>query len=211
MHHAEQGIAQRLKAQTSNNQLHLVHRLDTATSGCLLLAKHKQAAAELGVLFQARQISKYYIALLDKKPKRKQGSIVGDMKNRRGGQWALLHSRENPAVTQFFTESVKPGLRLALVRPITGKTHQIRVAMKSLGASIIGDQRYTGSTADRLYLHAWHLSFTYHGQQITCQALPEHGQLFAQTEVEDWFDNAPSPDTLSWPTMPQFIANKASC
>jgi len=57
----------------------------------------------------------------------------------RRGAWKLARSKESPALTEFVSTSLGQGLRLFLLRPYTGKTHQLRVAMKSLGAPIIGD------------------------------------------------------------------------
>ncbi|MFC3093176.1 TIGR01621 family pseudouridine synthase [Alteromonas sediminis] len=199
MHDKDSGIVQQVHAQTGIANLHLVHRLDTPTSGCLILATNKKAAATLSRMFSYHQIDKYYIALLANKPKKKQGSVIGDMINRRSGQRALTHSKDNPAVTQFLSESIEPGLRLALVKPITGKTHQIRVAMKSLGSPIIGDDRYGGAAADRLYLHAWHLRFEYANETITCYAKPLAGDLFSLQSFDTWLERAPAPETLKWP------------
>ena len=193
------GIIGVLKRQVKAEQLFLVHRLDRDTSGCLIVAKNKSAAATLSKQFEQRQVSKFYLALLDKKPKKKQGSICGDMINRRKGQRVLLKTKINPAVTQFFTYSVKPGIRLAIVKPITGKTHQIRVALKSIAAPIIGDQRYGGSDADRLYLHALQVMFCYHDQPITCIAQPNLGQQFATESFKQCVQQIGAVENLPWP------------
>ena len=199
MHDAEIGITQLLSRQLQITTLYLVHRLDTPTSGCLVLATNKSSAAYLSSLFENRQIEKFYLALIDNKPKKKQGTIIGDMINRRSGQRALLRSKDNPAITQFLTYSLEPSLRMALVKPVTGKTHQIRVALKSLGAPIIGDDRYGGTPADRLYLHAWHIRFKYHDEDIVCYAKPEKGDFFNLRSTEDWLDTTPPPEKLNWP------------
>ena len=117
----ELGIVELLKRQLNVPQLFLCHRLDTGTSGCLCLAENEHLAAEIGLLFETRQVSKYYLALSDKKPKKKQGLIIGDMKNRRGGQHILLKTTDNPAVTQFFSQSAKQGIRGFLLKPHSGK------------------------------------------------------------------------------------------
>jgi len=199
MHDNELGVVNLVHRQTGIANLHLVHRLDTPTSGCLILATNKKSAATLSRMFSYHQVDKYYIALLDSKPKKKQGSVIGDMINRRSGQRALTQSKENPAITQFMSHAIAPGLRLALVKPITGKTHQIRVAMKSLSSPIIGDDRYGGSLSDRLYLHAWHLRFQYADELISCYAKPQSGDFFASEPFDNWLDTAPAPETLNWP------------
>lgn len=143
------------------DRLYAVHRLDTATSGMVLFATSKHAAGLLAKAFRERRVHKYYIALSSRRPAKKQGSVVGDMTPGRRGAWKLLHTSMNPAVTRFWSTSlaqVQPGLRLYLIKPETGRTHQIRVAMKSLGAAILGDELYGAAAAaqhhHRMYLHA---------------------------------------------------------
>jgi tRNA pseudouridine32 synthase/23S rRNA pseudouridine746 synthase len=122
----------------------------------------KQALRTLLLLcFRERRVAKYYIALSARKPQRKQGSVTGDMVRGRSSSWKLLRSSNKPAVTRFQSYSlaaVQPGLRLYLLKPETGRTHQLRVAMKSLGAAILGDPLYGNAAAaaeqERMYLHA---------------------------------------------------------
>lgn len=156
----------------------LVHRLDKATSGLLILALSKEAAVTFYHLFAQHQIQKTYWALSADKPKKKQGKIIGDMQKSRRGAWKLLHSRENPAVTTFQSQSIEPNLRWFILQPQTGKTHQLRVAMKSLGSPILGDELYQGKKADRVYLHCHRLDFCYQGAQISVQTLPTSGELW---------------------------------
>lgn len=201
MHDSDKGIITVLAAQLAETDLYLCHRLDDGTSGCLIIARNAGAAATLSGLFARREIQKYYVALAPGKPKKKQGSIVGDMKNRRGGQHILLKSRDNPAATQFFCHSISPGLRAYLVRPLTGKTHQIRVALKSLGCPILGDQLYGGQNADRLYLHAWRVEFHYDGQPIAVHCLPASGSEFLTTVFSEWLARFSAPAALPWPDL----------
>ncbi|MCL7719644.1 pseudouridine synthase [Actinobacillus pleuropneumoniae] len=65
-------------------------------------------------------------------------------------------------------------------KPKTGKTHQLRVAMKSLGSPILGDQRYAGTAADRVYLHAYQLKFDYQGESFCIQSQPTSGRFWAK-------------------------------
>ena len=177
-----------------------VHRLDKDTSGLLLLARGQPVAAALGAAFAGREVQKYYLALSDAKPGRKQGLIKGDMDKGRGGAWRLCQSQVNPAVTQFFSHSLAPGRRLFVLRPRTGKTHQLRVAMKSLGAPILGDALYGGSTADRTYLHAYALSFALDGESFSFSCLPAHGECWPQPQLADYLAANP-PAALPWPVL----------
>lgn len=172
------GFCQQIAKQLGVAQVWLVHRLDKATSGLLILALNKTAASYFFQLFEQHKIHKTYWALSVDKPKKKQGKIVGDMAKSRNGTWKLLHSKENPAITRFHSYSLAPHLRHFILQPQTGKTHQLRVAMKSLGSPILGDERYNGKTADRMYLHAYRLDFCYQAQEISVSALPESGQCW---------------------------------
>ncbi|MCB1615294.1 MAG: hypothetical protein KDI30_04705, partial [Pseudomonadales bacterium] len=71
-----------------------VHRLDKDTSGLLLVARSPEAAQQLSTLFAEQQIRKFYLALSDKKPKKKQGWVIGDMAKSRNGNWKLLQSKK---------------------------------------------------------------------------------------------------------------------
>ncbi|WP_373818551.1 TIGR01621 family pseudouridine synthase [Glaesserella sp.] len=178
------GFTEFFAKQLGVEQVWLVHRLDKVTSGLLILALNKEAAAEFFRLFSQHRIQKTYWALSTQKPKKKQGKIIGDMQKSRNGAWKLCHTKENPAVTQFISHSLEPHLRHFILQPQTGKTHQLRVAMKSLGSPILGDTLYGGGAADRVYLHAYRLDFTYQDQVISVNALPESGRYWSKVLVD---------------------------
>ncbi|AXR05844.1 TIGR01621 family pseudouridine synthase [Salinimonas sediminis] len=198
MHDSKAGIIARTLPLVSDDALYLCHRLDDGTSGCLLLARHAAAAAYLGKLFATHRIQKFYVALATGKPKKKQGTISGDMKNRRQGQHILLSSTQHPAVTQFFSQAIAPGLRAFVVKPLTGKTHQIRVALKSLGTAILGDVLYKGTAAERMYLHAWQLQFTYRNELI-CVSCPPSSEFMHQPGFMPWLAQIDAVEKLNWP------------
>lgn len=170
------GLTQKLANQLGVEQVWLVHRLDKVTSGLLILALNKETAAYFYQLFEQHQIQKTYWALATQKPKKKQGKIVGDMQKSRNGAWKLCHSTQNPAITQFESHSIAPNLRHFILQPKTGKTHQLRVAMKSLGSPILGDELYGGQPADRVYLHAYRLDFEYSGESISVAVMPKENR-----------------------------------
>lgn len=183
----------------NNIELRLAHRLDKVTSGLLILAKHQQAARILGNLFQQRQIGKYYLALSDKKPKKKQGSVIGDMEKSRNSQWKLTQTKLNPAITRFHSKAVN-GNRLFILKLESGKTHQIRVALKSVGSPILGDKLYSGSTSDRTYLHAYSLNFNYLDQVIHICQPPSFGEHFSCSTLHTALAEYQTPSQLHWPT-----------
>ena len=183
--HNEQGEsgAFTLLQESENCQLWPVHRLDKITSGLLIFAKNKLSATLFGELFAQKQIQKTYLAISDKKPNKKQGKIIGDMQKARNGSWKLTKQVANPAITHFICGSLTPGKRLFLVTPTTGKTHQIRVALKSIGAPILGDKRYSGAESDRGYLHAYKISFLWKEKPLSFICPPTEGELFLLSEL----------------------------
>ena len=176
---ASSSLQQLIESQFNIPKAYPVHRLDKVTSGLVIFAKSAAAAAEFGELFHNKNIKKYYIALAAGKPKKKQGWVKGDMEKGRNGSWLLQRSLNNPAITYFQSTAIDADTysanRLYLLQPKTGKTHQLRVAMKSLGAAILGDARYKGEIAERCYLHAFHLQFYWQGKSLHYTAFPRQG------------------------------------
>ena len=185
-------------------KLFSVHRLDKMTSGLLLLAKSSQAANGLSELFKTQQIQKYYLAISDKKPKKSQGLIKGGMEKSRRSMWKLTRSQDNLAITQFFSYSLGEGKRLFVVKPKTGKTHQIRVALKSVGSAIIGDSIYAAEESyryDRGYLHAYQIQFTYAEQTFNFMVLPDTGAEFLSEACQAKLSTLTDCSLLKWPKI----------
>ena len=192
----EAGIVRLLTAQLGY-AVYPVHRLDKVTTGVLLLARHAAANRELSQQFAERKVDKCYLALSGAKPSKKQGLIKGDMEKARGGSWKLSRSQLNPAITRFHSclltdpsldDKLAQPLRGFLLQPLTGKTHQLRVALKSQASPILGDVRYGGPASDRVYLHAWQLSFSYQGEQICVRAPLNSGEHFLRfgDQLSQW-------------------------
>lgn len=204
---SEEGVMQLLRKKLIEEgkdkfakDLHPVHRLDTVTSGILLFARGKKNARELSWLFEDHDIEKLYVALSTRRPKRKQGLIRGDMERSRRGSWKLTRTSENPAVTRFITKAIpdeRPGLRLFLLKPETGRTHQLRVAMKSLGSPILGDHLYgpqeEAKAEDRTYLHACALRFDWKGESFTFIDPPDEGIEFASSSFQAVWESLGEP------------------
>jgi tRNA pseudouridine32 synthase/23S rRNA pseudouridine746 synthase len=197
-----QGLFNQVKQGLSLEELYPVHRLDKLTSGLIVFAKTLAAAQQFQTLFAAHQVEKYYLAISDKKPSKKQGWIKGDMAKSRRGTWKLLRSQQNPAVTQFFSYALGKGERLFLLKPHSGKTHQIRVALSSLGAPILGDPSYApASNEDRGYLHAYGLRFEFNGESYRFCSAPSTGKSFLSEPLINQLKQLDSPWLLDWPKI----------
>lgn len=166
-----------------------VHRLDKMTSGLVILAKNSETAARFGKMFENREIEKYYLAISMRKPKKKMGWIKGDMSSARRGDYKLLVTMNNPAITQFVSCALRTHERGFLIKPHTGKTHQIRVALKSLGSPIAGDERYAQADEarkeDRGYLHAYALRFRLSEEEFCFVSPPDEGERFMSVECKN--------------------------
>ncbi|WP_394229020.1 RluA family pseudouridine synthase [Shewanella colwelliana] len=140
----------------------LVHRLDCATSGIMVFALNKKAESNIKTQFQNRVTEKYYVAEV-------QG-IVTDDKGKIA--LAMMTNSEHPplqkidvngkaATTYYEVMERRANSTLIKLKPITGRTHQLRLHMKALGHTILGDDFYGDEqiikAADRLCLHAQHL------------------------------------------------------
>lgn len=200
------GFFSTIKAQVhkhlSITELYPVHRLDKITSGLIIVAKNKATAREFQQLFEQHKVEKYYLAIAQGKPKKKQGLIKGDMEKSRRGMWKLLRTMNNPAISQFLSFANLPKQRLYLIKPHSGKTHQIRVALNSIGVPIVGDHLYSsGIEYDRGYLHAFALRFVLNDQQFQYCAAPNTGSFFTNTTTLEAINKITPPWELSWPEL----------
>lgn len=197
----DQPLLAAVAEQTGDEKLYLIHRLDKMTSGLLLLGRNKEAASILSSNFAERVVEKFYVAIGTKKPKKKQGVVIGDMTRSRRSSWKLESTKENPAITQFFSTAAGEGRRLFLCKPHTGKTHQIRVALRSVGSGITGDDIYGTEASDRGYLHAYALSFPYKGETQRFICPPTDGKLWQVAEAQQALSDWNQPWQLEWPTL----------
>lgn len=201
-----EGLLELLKKEPGISELHTVHRLDKVTSGLLLFAKTPNTAKDISRQFRDRLVEKYYIALSDRKPRKKQGLIKGDMGKARRGSWKLLRTMNNPAVTQFFSCSAGNNLRLFIIKPRTGKTHQVRVALKSIGSPVLGDPLYHGKGGgtpeiDRTYLHSYAIIFRVRGKKYRFVQGPYTGRYFTDNNFADALKRYEKPWELKWPRI----------
>ncbi|MBD2859660.1 23S rRNA pseudouridine(955/2504/2580) synthase RluC [Spongiibacter sp. KMU-158] len=178
-------------------QLELVHRLDRDTSGCVMVAKKRSVLKEIHELLKAKQgVDKRYLALVAGKwPARKRQVKVALEKNHlRSGERMVRVSPEGKfSLTEYQLLQRYRDASLVEAKPITGRTHQIRVHCQSAGYPILGDDKYGDEEANkhskglglrRLFLHAHSLSLVVSGRRISVEApLPDELQQFL-TRIE---------------------------
>ena len=144
-----------------------VHRLDTDTSGCLLLARNPKALARFNKAFEERLVGKTYLAILAGRPPGTEGKIelaLSKISSADKG-WRMIPAKKGkPAVSHWELVAELGPHSLIRFHPETGRTHQLRVhALKGLGAPLLGDPVYGAGPiagAKRTMLHAESLTVT---------------------------------------------------
>ncbi len=158
-----------------NQYLRLVHRLDLATSGCILIAKSREALLDLQHQFKDHKVHKCYKALVVGKFEWAQKSIRTKLEKQRDGQTGvrvIASQTGKEAISHFFLEKQNHEFSLVTVKIETGRMHQIRFQAAQLGYPILGDTKYGLATKDRtvpkgvfvgLHLHCSEMGFFYGG------------------------------------------------
>jgi 23S rRNA pseudouridine1911/1915/1917 synthase len=143
----------------------IVHRLDKSTSGVMIVAKTQASFEHLKKLFQEHRMQKTYLALVYGVPKKEKGTIDAPIGIKSGTLKRSVHSSKmaKPATTEYSIAKKFKEYALLKVSPRTGRTHQIRVHLASIGHPIVGDALYGKKSQPdftrRLMLHAASLSF----------------------------------------------------
>ncbi|MEH6636466.1 MAG: 23S rRNA pseudouridine(955/2504/2580) synthase RluC [Halioglobus sp.] len=166
--------------------LELVHRLDRDTSGLILLSKRRAILRELHRQLREKHVDKRYLALVAGSWPKNCSVVEAPLEKNvlQSGERMVRVSREGKrAITEFSIVERLQGATLIEARPITGRTHQIRVHAQHAGFPILGDDKYSDERAEqfcqhiglkRLFLHARSLRFS----------LPDSGPLRLQAELE---------------------------
>lgn len=149
-------------------QLWVVHRLDTATSGVLVFATTRAAAAALSRVFHDRLAGKRYVALVAGQPAADAGHITLALAAR-GGR-AVVDPRGRPAETDWTVLARDADRTRVALTPRTGRMHQLRAHLAAIGHPVIGDRLYGGPRHPRLLLHAERLTLPLRGATLTITA-----------------------------------------
>jgi len=188
----------------NGGQVSIVNRLDRETSGLVLVAKTSAAARRFGLLMQEQRVHKEYLAIVwgwpDWETKTVDAPLDRQGKHRQSAIWLkqTIHPKGAEAITEFrverrFEKSTSTGNRFALIRstPKTGRTHQIRVHLASLGHPIVGDKIYGPN--EKLYLEFIETGWT---PKLERQLLlPRHALHSAKLAIEngkEWTAELPS-------------------
>lgn len=184
------------QARPQSKLLELAHRLDKDTSGCLMIAKKHTALRHLHQQFRSNSIKKHYTTLLSGKWLRKNVTVDAPLQKytlKGGERQVRVNASGKPSQTVFSLIKKLPTATLAEARPLTGRTHQIRVHAAHCGHPVAGDPRYAESAENlrfrslglkRLFLHASKITFehpdTHHLLTIEAALDQELEQFIAQ-------------------------------
>jgi len=155
---AEYAVAMYLKEQGSSEPARVIHRLDRGTSGVMFFPKNKPAATHISAELKESRVEKVYWAIVSDLPEETQWTVdapIGKLNKFRYG--VTLPGK--PSVTNFRVISTAGKYALIEARPVTGRTHQIRVHLTHCELPIVGDAPYGGAPAKRMLLHCRSMSF----------------------------------------------------
>jgi 23S rRNA-/tRNA-specific pseudouridylate synthase len=160
----------------------LVHRLDKETSGVVLVAKNEKILEQMIELFREKKVQKEYLAVVDGLVRDKKKTITSKLAPRHHFQGQTLYGSSptgQEAITQWELVGIGTKSSLLLCKPVTGRTHQLRVHLKEAGHPIVGDYQYTKvfqcpCEAKRHLLHAYKIRFPH---PVTDQEIEVVAQL----------------------------------
>jgi tRNA pseudouridine32 synthase/23S rRNA pseudouridine746 synthase len=168
-------------------RLYIVHRIDKDTSGLIVFARHAEAHRLLSMQFEHRTVQKTYLALVHGVVADEQGAIDKPLGRFGSGRVGVNPQRGRASLTEYLVLRRFPAHTLVEAYPKTGRRHQIRVHLYSIGHPIVGDRLYGDQALQRDYsrmmLHAHRLTLHLpNGQPLTLEApLPESFERVLET------------------------------
>ena len=159
------GMGMPLSSVGGPDRAGIVHRLDAGTSGLMIVAKSDETHRRLVRMLSAREVARTYLALVRGSPQHEVFAVEAPLARHRA-RVAVRAGSGVEAATDFEVKERFPATALLVARPRTGRTHQIRVHLSSVGHPIVGDRAYGGAGdlarslgLTRPFLHAWRLAF----------------------------------------------------
>jgi RluA family pseudouridine synthase len=198
------GVHGLLQTLRPDDDLRIVHRLDRNTSGCLVLAKGADAARHFDLEFRERRVRKTYVALVAGVPtwdEQKVDSWLGPDRRRPG--MVVASSEERAGFREAHTEVIvreRYGRHSLLgLRPTTGRSHQIRVHLQSIGLPIVGDQGYGGERLLLSRLKAAYKKRTGVEERPLLERMFLHAEqvVFSDVDGNEVVADAPMPEDLA--------------
>lgn len=176
------GAIDGLRQALQSPHLELVHRLDRATSGALLVARDRKRCRVLQEQFRERVVGKRYMALVSGQWPAHLHTVDLPLRanNEHAGERRVMvdHDHGKPSITHMRVDENFSDATLLQITLDTGRTHQIRVHAASNGCPVVGDERY-GNNKDnqrfrrlalnRLFLHSSQLAFDWEGERVSCE------------------------------------------
>ncbi len=156
------GISVDVLAKQYEIEARITHRLDRETSGIMIIAKNKYMARHVTQLFAQNLVKKKYYAMVERITQ-PSGTISTNLHKDTHLQ-KMVATEGNTCVTKFSAA----GENIVLVEPQTGKMHQIRLHLSHIGMPIVGDEKYGGIPAERMFLHAFSVEFDRHKFSADC-------------------------------------------
>ena len=164
---------------------YVAHRLDRDTSGVVILGKTEEVQHFLKKQFQERTVHKTYVAVVEGQPKLNEARIdLPIIRNKKRPTTFLVDAGGKESETYYRVLETNGRRSLVELKPVTGRTHQLRVHMKYIGCPIVGDVIY-GEPAERLYLHARELEITLpSGERRVFKAEPDWNFAFLEKDTD---------------------------
>ena len=167
---AEYAVGCYLRAIGLNEEARIIHRLDRGTSGVLFFPKNKKSATHIAGEFKAGRVEKLYWALVSGVPTEDSWTVDAPIGKLNKFRYGVIQPGKN-SVTEFRVMARGENATLVEARPLTGRTHQIRVHLAHHRLPIIGDVNYGAPPAERIMLHCRQMTFKGpSGQVVTAKA-----------------------------------------
>jgi len=155
----EHAVTLYLRASGSQEPARVIHRLDRGTSGVMIFPKTRGAAAHISAQLKGGRVEKVYWAVVTAEPEADQWEVHAPIAKVGSGRYGVA-TPGREALTRFTVIARGAGGSLVEARPLTGRTHQIRVHLAHCGLPIVGDATYGGAKAPRMMLHCRAMAFT---------------------------------------------------